>query len=399
MLWELVINNLRYNASIRSSAALNSRKLETYLRVVLSNNNPQLPIRDASSIRVSNIIRLGGGLINDTYSFSLTYVEKNEKKNLNLVIKIYSENVDPIFKSYIHDRDLRMNVREWEALKSLDRVGFAVPKPYICECDSRFLGYPFLIMSKVEKALTNNDDRIFRFASSLAHLHNLEINGLELVKLKPPRDGYAFARRWPIHFKHALNIETKHSVRLKEDFDLAIGWLESNVSNNCCPKYCLIHGDAHPANALLTKDSQITFIDWEAADIGDPAFDVGNAYHMIKFFSNPKDPDSAELMAERFLSEYSRNYKGDIRSRLKFYQVVGILGYAIPFSSSLSSPIKAYKFNRLRVLPSIPFLKLPLIMFAFPFLHWSCVARRINAEEQLDWLKYFGNFMEKTLKN
>ncbi len=227
----------------------------------------------------------------------------------------------------------------------------------------------------------------------LADLHNLDIDRLKLRNIKPQNDGYAFARRWPKLFKHTLNIETKHTTRLRREFDFAIRWLESNVSNNYCPKYSLIHGDAHPGNAVLTNDSKTNLIDWEDVDIGDPALDVAYAYQMIKFFHNLKNPDSAEQIAERFLSKYLEKSKADVRPRLKFYQLVTILMYAIPYSSALSSPIKAYRYHRRKVLRSIPFLSMPLILLAFPFLRWSFVARKIGAEGELDELRYFENFM------
>ena len=400
MFCKRIINNLRYNAFLRSISGLNSRKLENYLRIALSNNNSRLTLKDTYSIKISDIRKVGGGIINNVYSFLLNYTERDEVKQLHLIIKTYRENVDPVRiarSRYIHDQDLRMCVREWQALRSLERIGFAVPKAYLCECDSRFLGYPFLIMARVERLKKHSNDYINNFAASLAHLHNIKIDRLRLETLKPPEDGYAFAKRWPIHFKHVLNIETKHSARLKRAFDFAIHWLESNASNNYCPKYSLIHGDSHPANVYLNKDSKVTLVDWDSVDIGDPAFDVSNTYHTLKFFSNPKDPDSAEHIAERFLSEYLKKSKGDIRSRLKFYQVVTILGYSIAYSSGISSPIMAFNYHQRRVMKSFPFLKLPLILFAFPFLHWSFIARQINAEEDLYWLKYFENFMEKLI--
>ena len=136
-------------------------------------------------------------------------------------------------------------------------------------------------------------------------------------------------------------------------------------------------------------------VDWDSVDIGDPAYDVANAYHTIKFFSNSKDPDSAEQIANRFLSEYLKKSKNNILSRLQFYQVVTLLGYSITSSSSLSSPIRAYNYHQKKVLKSFPFLKLPLILLAFPFLRWTFVARQIHADSAIDWLKYFEKFMEK----
>ncbi len=274
-------------------------------------------------------------------------------------------------------------------------MGLPTPKPYVCECDSQFLGYPFIIMSELQKAQKTGDEQICQFASSLAQLHNLEVDRMDLNNLKPPRDGYAFARRWPIHFKHALNIEAKHKAEFKRDFNFAVNWLESNASKNYCGQYSLIHGDPHPGNALLTSDSQVALLDWDAVDIGDPAYDVGNAYHMIKFFSNPHDPDSAEPIAQRFLSKYLQESKVDIQSRLKFYQVVGILGYAIPYSATLSSPIAFRKHQRGKILQSISFLELPIMLLAFPFLRCSSIAQQMQVEGNKYWLRYFQKFLKE----
>jgi aminoglycoside phosphotransferase (APT) family kinase protein len=394
LVWKRITRNLRYNVSVRRSRELNLQKLESYLRTVSGSFNSQFIIDDNRNIKVSNIIRLGGGLINDIFSFSLTDTKRGLTKRF--ILKNYRQNIDPVFSSYIRDSDLRKCVREWEALKTLESMGLPAPKPYVCECDSRFLGYPFVIMSELQKSKKIENDQFCRFASSLAQLHNLEVDRMRLTVLKSPRDGYAFARRWPLHFKHALNIESKHRPEFRRDLNFALSWLESNASKNYCDRYSLIHGDAHPGNAFLTHHSQTALLDWESVEIGDPAFDVGNAYQMVKFFSNPKDPDSAEQIAERFLSKYVQESKVDIRPRLKFYQVIGILGYAIPSSSCLSSPIMTYKNKKRKILESIPFLELPIVLFAFPFIHWSFIAQKMQTEWNMYLLRYFQKFL-KTL--
>jgi hypothetical protein len=159
-----MLAQLRYRASIKSSK-IDSRKLEAYLNAVVRKNDSRL-ILDADRIHVSNIEKMNEGFINYVYSFMLEYTERNEQKRLPLVIKIFNENIDPIFNSYIHDRDIRMCVREWEALTNLEHAGFVAPKAYFCECNPQFLGYPFLIMEKLEKSQKNVDDYLSRFAPS-----------------------------------------------------------------------------------------------------------------------------------------------------------------------------------------------------------------------------------------
>ena len=253
-------------------------------------------------------------------------------------------------------------------------------------------------MQKEQVVQKNFDELIGCFASTLANLHNLKVAELGISILKSPDNEYSFARRWPIHFKNYLNLERKHDRKIKKDFDFAIQWLDSNVSNNSCPQYCLAHGDYHPGNVCVSKSSKMIVLDWDSIEIGDPAYDVGYAYHFIKFFIDLKNPNSGEQTAERFVSEYKRNFHGDISGRLEFYKMVGILGTSIYCSSSLSNPILAYKYRRRKVLPTFPFLSGPLILLGFPFIRLPIVARKLAAGDDLLWLKYFRNFIEETLK-
>jgi aminoglycoside phosphotransferase (APT) family kinase protein len=392
-----IVNALRYNARARPGRALGPR-LEGYLRTNSRKGNSNLIPKGAHTIRVSNVLKIGGGFWSDIFSISLTYTDGETPQNRNVILKTYLENIDPVLKAYIHNEDLRKCVREFQALRSLGRIGFPVPEVYLCECDSRFIGYPFIIMQKEEVVQKSINEIVDCFAATLANLHNLNVSELGINVVRAPADMLGFARRWPIHFKEYLNLETKHDKRLKEDFNLALRWLNSNMSKNPCPKYCLLHGDYHPGNVCVTKDSRMIVLDWDSIEIGDPAHDVGYAYHFVKFFSDPKNPNSAEKIAERFISEYSRNFKGDISGRLEFYKMVGILGTSIYYSSGLSNPIYAYKYHQRKILPTFPYLSGLLILLGFPFIRWHVVARQLAAEGDILWLQYFEDFLKETLK-
>lgn len=397
LLSKTIVNSLRYNARVRPGRALSS-KLEDYLRGTSCNGISNLIPKGAHSIRVSNVLKIGGGFWSDVFSITLTYVEGGSLQQRNLVLKTYLVNIDPVMKALIHDEDLRKCIREFQALKSLKRIGFPVPEVHLCECDSRFLGYPFVIMQKEEVAQKSINEIVDNFASTLANLHNLKTAAQRIDVLRTPKDGYAFARRWPIYFKHYLNLEPKHLKSFKKNFNLAVQWLNSNASNNYCQQYSLVHGDYHPGNVCITKDYRMIVLDWDSIEIGDPAYDVGYAYHFVKFFSDPKNPNSAEKTAERFVSEYYRNFQGDIKPRLEYYKMVGLLGTSIYCSSGLSNPIYAYKYHRRKVLPSFPILSGLFILLGFPFIRLPYVARQLASEGDLLWLKYFESYLEATLK-
>jgi aminoglycoside phosphotransferase (APT) family kinase protein len=352
----------------------------------------------AHTIKVSNVLKVGGGFWSDVFSLSLTYVKGGSLQQRNLILKTYLVNTDPVMKAYIHDEDLRKCVREFQALRSLESNDFPVPEVYLCECDSRFLGYPFVIMQKEEVVQKSINEIVDRFASTLANLHNLKTAAQKIDVLRTPKDGYSFARRWPIYFKHYLNLESKHPKSFKKNFNLAIQWLDSNVLNNYCSQYCLVHGDYHPGNVCVTKDSRLIVLDWDSAEIGDPAFDVGYAYHFIKFFSDPKNPNSGEKTAERFVSEFNRHFQGDINHRLEYYKIVGLLGTSIHCSSGLSNPVYAYKYHRRKVLPTLSPLSGLFILLGFPFIRRPAVARQLAAEGDILWLKYYKNYLEEALR-
>ena len=175
--------------------------------------------KGAKIIRVSNVLKIGGGFWNDVYSVNLTYLEGRTEKNRNLVLKTYLENIDPVLETYIHNEDLRKCAREFQALKSLGGIGFPVPEVYDFECDIRFLGYPFVIMKKEDIVQKSINELVDCFAITLANLHNLNVAELGINAIKPSEDLGGFARRWPTHFKNYLNLETKHDKRLKEEFN------------------------------------------------------------------------------------------------------------------------------------------------------------------------------------
>ena len=367
---------------------LGSKRLEEYLQLTSSYGDFSLIPEGSNNVRVSNVKKLSGGITNKTYSFLLTSNKKGFEQRLELVLKVYTENFGLWFKIYHPDEDIRPYVREFQALRSLEQAGFPVPHVYLCECDSFFLGYPFILMRK-EKVVEESINKLDIFAATLARLHSLKVDELGIRSLSFPQNDLAFARGYSICLKHFLN-ETRHYRSLKKDFNSAISWLESNVASNKCPQYCLIHGEYHPGHTLITNDNKLEVIDWEGVKIGDPAFDVGYAYHMVKLMYDVKNPNSGERAAEHFVSEYSKNFHGDIRPRLKFYQVVGILGVAIAVSSWISNPLEAYRrFGHKAFTRAL----------AFPYLRSNIVGRKwLNADFVVSYLQYFQDFLKKALK-
>jgi aminoglycoside phosphotransferase (APT) family kinase protein len=377
-----------------------TRELEHYLNAALQTAHLSMHAESPSNtiIQILNFNRIRG--TSHVYSIELSFRKGNIEQRQDLILKAYVENADPVMRSWNPSRVEERCWTEFQVLKSLKRVGFPVPEAYLCERNSSYFGFPFIITSKVEQ-VRENVKAIDCWAATLARLHNLSLKELGIEGLRSPRNEYAFAKSFPIRYKQFLTLASKHDRKLKKHFELAVNWLKSNEAYNYCPKYCLIHGDYHPGNAFVTKNSGLIVIDWDTVKIGDPAFDVGCAYHYINHLSKSKAyaeiaklygfgeflfPSALECgAADRFISEYNRNFKGDTRRRMQYYQVVGILEVAMFHSLFLSNPLTAYRRHGRKAL------------IAFPFIRSPRAAKMIGTSFEVLWLQYFEDFLDRIL--
>ena len=357
---------------------------EVYISKKLSEYFSNLPIdklvflpNGANNVGVSNVRRIGGS--NEVYSLLLKYRDNDQKKSSNLVLKTYVSALDPVLRTYADNENLERCVKEFQVLRHLEHVDFPAPRAYLCECDSNVIGYPFIVMLR-EELTQNSTVNINSFAKNLARLHNLDVATLGIGALKTPNGEYEFARRSLLYLKLLLNLSPIHDKELKKNFEFAIRWLELNIPCNGCPKYCLLHGDyrAH-LNTIFAEDSRMIVRDWEDAEIGDPAYDVGIAYTRAR-------ADFGKETADRFVQEYFRYFDGDLTERLFFYKLVGSLRLAIFHSSVLSNPIRAYEIRGLKAFLSFPFLRIPFF------------AKRTGTNLDVVWVESFKEFFGENLK-
>lgn len=301
---------------------LNRKILEEYVNESSFHEIPSLGER----IRIKAISRLGDGISNDVHSLLLT--TKGGERRRRLILKIYND-------------DSEKALREYEILSALKRSGFPVPHPYICEDDRRILGKPFIIMEEVrgkpidryiEKLNEKGEEKERRiqevvklFAETLAELHKLRWESLNLNRFDPPRDEYEYAERQSIALKFIADYFQRNFHMKVDDNNLvaSIAWLQNNAKSNPCERYSIVHGDYSPSNVLVTDDGKAVVIDWEGAEIGDPLADVGYAYHFVRLVFGPRKINSEGVkLAEYFISNYERAFGEPInRSRLEFYKI------------------------------------------------------------------------------
>ena len=373
---------------------LDSAKLASYLRLDSRYHSYPLVPRSATAIRISELTALGGHNTNHIYSFFLEYTNESLKQSKELILKVYQEDLGLNPENYNRDEDKRKYIREFQTLQRLGHVNFPVPRVFICECDPFFLGCPFVIMQK-EKGRPNLNLDLSRFAATLARLHSFDVGKLRIEALQMPENRNTFAKNLLGYYRHFLDT-TRHSNTLKKEFEVVIQWLKANVNRMVCPEYRLIHGDYHPENALV-NNSRLIILDWESVAVGDPAYDVGYAYHMIKITNNFKHPDLYEKAAERFVSEYMKNSENDISQRLEFFKVAQVLGLSLDSSSVSSNPLKVYKRYGVDNFIALPFLRNKYVANAYERTKYTKY-QAVKAEYLVARERYFENFFKKTFR-
>jgi aminoglycoside phosphotransferase (APT) family kinase protein len=357
-----------------------SKALAKYFSTIQLNGKLDFLPDGINFITISEVRRLSSRTIgNDVYSFVLTYRDLIREQQINLILKAYGKSLDPVLRASSNCENIDRCVKEFQVLRSLEGVNFPVPKTFICEDDLHVLGYPFIILLK-EELDQNASVNIDCFAQNLVLLHSLDVTTLGIKAIKTPENKYAFARQSLSYIKFYQNLYPIHKNKeLKKDCDLAIRWLESNVIKYPCSKYCLLHGDYRASfNALLTKDSEMIVTDWEDATIGDPAYDVGNAYARERV-------DLGKKTADRFVQEYLMSHNGDIAERLLFYELLAYLRLAITHNAILSNPLRAYEIRGQKAFLLFPFFNLPF------------VAKRVGTDLDTIWLESFKEFVRENL--
>jgi len=170
------------------------------------------------------------------------------------------------------------------------------------------------------------------FAETLAELHKLRWENLNLSKFNPPRDEYEYAEKQSIILRFLIDyFQRNFHVKVNEDFTTPINWLQSNARLNPCERYSIIHGDYSLDNVIIADDEKVVVIDWESAEIGDPLADVGYAYHFVRLMLGPRKVNSEGVdLAEHFISYYEGAFGRSIdKSRLEFYKVSAALKLAV----------------------------------------------------------------------
>ena len=276
-----------------------SKKLARYLSSLPPNGKFGFYNCGSNSLIVLDVKKINKRAIgNQVYSFLLAGCDGKVEKRSAFVLKTYDRSLDPILRRYRIAENIERCVKEFQVLTSLKSVGFPVPNTCLCELDVNVFSLPFIVMER--EVLSNNRLNDFdEFANTLVRLHGLDVETLGISVLKTPENEYEFARRCLRYLKLYLNLYPSRNKELMKDFKLVISWLENNIHMSSCPKYSLLHGDYRANfNTVMTKSSKMVVIDWEDAEIGDPAYDVAMTYTRMRADNGEKAADQPAIIVK-----------------------------------------------------------------------------------------------------
>lgn len=282
---------------------------------------------DATDIQVADLYPMRvQGQCNKMYTFSVTYRLDNSLFEKDFVLRI------------CRYRNEERMIKEYRALKSLKAQGIPVPTPVALELDRNIIGSSFLIMEKINGASVSNffGDKektlaiVDMLAQLLVSLHKVDPQVLFQTGSSRTLLGQAkmFRETMLSELKKRVNIGyiTSFSPFVRRKYLKAVMKLEGSEIHGS--PLTLVHGDFGPDHVHLSENGPI-ITDWEGIRWGDPAYDVGWAFHVLKlegsimidhrFVKASKEKTFDFDIGEEFVRCY-RKHNGAVPVNLEFYK-------------------------------------------------------------------------------
>lgn len=226
------------------------------------------------SVSVSAVKHLSNGWEADVYAFKASGGPFPAPRDL--ILRIFSGEM-------LFDK---LGV-EAHAMRQLRPAGYPVPELLAAEPDPRLFGGPFLIM---ERILGQPMWRFFpireewpeRLSDLMVRLHRIETNRFlsPAGPWKSPGDSVS-------SFSVAFLAEKFGVGRVGEAFTPLFDRVTQQEQAVGREPHCLIHGDLHLENVLVTQDGAPYVIDWSSAALDDPRMDVAQTVVLAVTNGNP----------------------------------------------------------------------------------------------------------------
>ena len=169
-------------------------------------------------------------------------------------------------------------VSEFELLKRVAEAGLRVPQPLLLEKSTEALGAPFLVVTRMDGGPQGDifnpppsEALALQVAEQLAWLHRLPAEdftglGVATEAYTPEQLEAGLAGFRALHDKLGAGSRT---------INIAIAWLGEHLSAGSVGPKAVVHNDLGCHNFLIDGERLTAILDWELANIGNPAADLG----------------------------------------------------------------------------------------------------------------------------
>ena len=252
------------------------------------------------------------------YSLVIKYISEGLTHKKELALRLYKEGFE------------ERGFKEFNILRALKQRDYPVPTPYCFDKEKRKIGGAFMIMEKIVGKPVSyqiNDEIgvqniIDRMAEILAKIHELDPDCIQNSNILQEQFRLRQARLLKtLHFiKNRYMDFTGFCPPRQRRFISAVKQLEEVTPKKICPS--LLHLDYEPNHVLLSNE-RLFVVDWGEASIGDPAFDVGWAFHKLRLGRDPFEMD----LGAHFVKCYEK-YAAKRLVNLQFWKDMAILELA-----------------------------------------------------------------------
>ncbi len=270
---------------------------------------------DFKDYQISTFTRVLGGADTTIFSFDLI----STSKTIPLILRIFRPNFTESAK------------REFQTLIRLHSRGLKVPKPYFWVPKSTQLGCAYIVMERIDGKLladvlhaVRSDERflhlIHKFIINLVAIHSIKWSNAfsSLASLSIREDPHIFCITELARQKRIVE-----ENKIEEFFPL-IKWMERNQVPS--KEHCLLHGDYHAANVLVTKNHDLFTIDWGSIKMGDFRYDLGYSIMAL----NSAGYDTTDLLINHY--EAITGTKVD---NIEYFMVLSVLGNLLKIYSAV----------------------------------------------------------------
>ncbi|MHA2292095.1 MAG: phosphotransferase family protein [Candidatus Hodarchaeales archaeon] len=253
------------------------------------------------NLEIKDFKHITEGWETHVYSYKQVFEKDHMKISENRILRIY-----PGKDSYYKSK------KEFNVIKKLYELKYAVPEVYILENQNSPFNQPFIIMERIDGPLmgetfSNSYEVQKEFCKLFVDLHSL--------------DWKHFVSDYSLYeSNNILKIKLEEFREIIMNFNLinflpVMNWLDDGLRNIDSIELGPIHFDFHPFNIILRDPDMKPFvIDWGGFEIIDYRVDLAWTLLLVSTFSSPQ-------MRDIILKEYER-VRGFQVKNIEYFDVI-----------------------------------------------------------------------------